>query len=342
MARPLLRPIGRPRDARPRRAHSSRATATPCASATPRSPRAAPRSRRGWGAEYVERVHEKGKLTARERIARLDRSGHAASSRSAPSSTTASAFRRAALARRRRGHRVRARRGPLVHGHRQRQHGRVGRVVAAHAGEDRARAEDGAAPAPADRSTSSTARGLFLPEQSQRFPGRTGAGHIFKMNSLLSRRRRAADRRRVRRLHRGRRLHADHQRPRLHDRAGLHGHRRRGADQRREEPEAHLARHRRPRGARAPVRLRRRARARRRDRCSRCIRARGRAAARARRADFYRGGADALRRRAIPPRELAGLLPRRPPRGLRRRRGARAPRRPEPVLGGPAATRARR
>lgn len=28
--------------------------------------------------------------------------------------------------------------------------------------------------------------GLFLPEQSNTFPGRTGAGHIFKMNSLLS------------------------------------------------------------------------------------------------------------------------------------------------------------
>src|SRR5262245_66518952 len=25
----------------------------------------------GWGAEYVERVHKKGKLTARERVARL-------------------------------------------------------------------------------------------------------------------------------------------------------------------------------------------------------------------------------------------------------------------------------
>ena len=28
--------------------------------------------------------------------------------------------------------------------------------------------------------------GLFLPEQSRSFPGATGAGHIFKMNSLLS------------------------------------------------------------------------------------------------------------------------------------------------------------
>ena len=28
--------------------------------------------------------------------------------------------------------------------------------------------------------------GLFLPEQGTTFPGKTGAGHIFKMNSLLS------------------------------------------------------------------------------------------------------------------------------------------------------------
>src|ERR1044072_3034165 len=28
--------------------------------------------------------------------------------------------------------------------------------------------------------------GLFLPEQSKSFPGAKGAGHIFKMNSLLS------------------------------------------------------------------------------------------------------------------------------------------------------------
>ena len=56
--------------------------------------------------------------------------------------------------------------------------------------------------------------GLFLPEQSRSFPGRTGAGHIFKKNSGAQRARRAADRRRLRRLHRGRRLHADHLRPR--------------------------------------------------------------------------------------------------------------------------------
>ena len=33
--------------------------------------RGASRSTRGWGPSYVERVHKKGKLTARERLARL-------------------------------------------------------------------------------------------------------------------------------------------------------------------------------------------------------------------------------------------------------------------------------
>ena len=78
-------------------------------------------------------------------------------------------------------------------------------------------------------------------------------------------------------------------------------------DQGREAPEDHLARHRRPRGPRAPVGLRRRARARRR-RAARARPRRGRAAARlgARLLPLRRrAGAAALRR----PRELAGLFP---------------------------------
>ena len=43
----------------------------------------------GWGESYVARVHAKGKLTARERIARLITPAPPRS-RSAPSSTTAS------------------------------------------------------------------------------------------------------------------------------------------------------------------------------------------------------------------------------------------------------------
>ena len=44
----------------------------------------------GWGDKYVARVHEKDKLTTRERLERLKDSGSARSSRSARSSTTAS------------------------------------------------------------------------------------------------------------------------------------------------------------------------------------------------------------------------------------------------------------
>jgi hypothetical protein len=70
------------------------------------------------------------------------RPGHPGSSRSAPSSTTASSSaKRPDLARRRGRDRVRPRRGPVVHGHRQRQHRGLGRLVAAHAREDRARPE---------------------------------------------------------------------------------------------------------------------------------------------------------------------------------------------------------
>ena len=201
--------------------------------------------------------------------------------------------RRSEVAGGRRRHRVRAGRGPLVHGDRERQHGRVGRVVAAHAGEDPARADDGAAPARCRRSTSSTARGLFLPEQIEELPGRARRRPHLQDEQPAVGARRAADRRRVRRLHRGRRLHADHLRPRLHDRAGVHGDRRRRADQRREEPEDHVARHRRPRGPRPPVGLRRRPRSGRRRPCSRACAATSRAC-RSSGADFYRGdlGAD--------------------------------------------------
>ncbi len=135
---------------------------------------------------------------------------------------------------------------------------------------------------------------------------RRGAGHIFKMNSLLS-------------------AHGVPQiagvfgdciagggympiisRPRLHDRAGVHGDRRRRADQRREEPEDDVARHRRPRGPRPPVRLRRRARPRRRRRCSRASAATIAAPA-ARAAPTSTAATSARSIRASPTGELAGL-----------------------------------
>ena len=121
--------------------------------AAPRgSPARAPRRGRsaGWGDKYIERVHDKGKLTARERVARLIDPGSPVYEVGTFVNHGDRVPRRAALARRRRGHRVRPGRGPLVHGHRQRQHRRVGRVVAAHAREDRAGPDHGAAAAPAD------------------------------------------------------------------------------------------------------------------------------------------------------------------------------------------------
>ena len=234
---------------------------------------------------------------------------------------------------RRRGHRLRARRRPLVHGHRQRQH----RRVAAPGGRSRRRRSSARRPwrcACACRwSTSSTARACSCPSRAAAFPGRTGAGHIFKMNALLVGRRRAADRGRVRRLHRGRRLHADHQRPRLHDRAGLHGHRRRGADQRREEPEAHRLDIGGPEVHVHQSRLRRRARARRRRPRSRCLRARGRAPA-----DVRRRLLPPRRRRRSPPRFAArpsspALFPTDHREVYDADAGARAPGRPERCSG---------
>ncbi len=192
------------------------------------------------------------------------------------------------------------------------------------------------------RSTSSTARGLFLPEQSRSFPGAHRRRPHLQDEQPAQRGRRAADRGRVRRLHRGRRLHADHQRPRLHDRAGVHGHRRRRADQGRQEPEDHLARHRRPRGARAPVRLRRRARARRRRCCSQLPAPRGRAPADAR-APTSTAAASAPMEPLFDPARARRHPARRPPRGVRRAREVLARLVDQiAVLGGHAAASARR
>ena len=186
-------------------------------------------------------------------------------------------------------------------------------------------------------STWSTARGCYLPEQSNTFPGRTGAGAIFRMNSLALRGRRAADRRRARGLHRRRRLHADHQRRGLHDRAGLHGHRRRRADQGRQVDADHLADDRRSGRPRAPLALRRPSRSRRRGAADarprggletagtgvRLLPLRG------------RGGPAALRRgRAGRP------VPDGSPHGLRHAAGAGPSGRQLAVLGGAAAQRA--
>ena len=138
----------------------------------------------GWGAKYVDRVHAKGKLTARERIERLmdpgsrifevgtfvnhgERFGKLRS----PGAGVVTAFTRI--------------------------EGRWCMVIA----NDNTVASGAwwpRTPEKIQRAQSMALRlrlpaiylvdcsGLFLPEQSRSFPGLRGAGHIFKMNSQLS------------------------------------------------------------------------------------------------------------------------------------------------------------
>ena len=140
----------------------------------------------GWGAKYVDRVHAKGKLTARERVERLSDPHQRifevgtfvnyglefgdAGLRS-PGAGVVTAFVRI--------------------------HGRWCMVIA----NDNTVASGSwwpKTPEKIQRAQTMALRlriptiylvdcsGLFLPEQSRSFPGGTGAGHIFKMNSLLS------------------------------------------------------------------------------------------------------------------------------------------------------------
>ena len=142
--------------------------------------------RQGWGAEYVDRVHAKGKLTTWERIAILKDPDtrvfpintfvnygleFGKPPRSSPSAGVITAFVRI--------------------------HGRMTVVIA----NDNTVASGSwwpMTPEKIERAQEVGLRlrvpviylvdcsGLNLPEQSRTFPGRTGAGYIFKMNSLLS------------------------------------------------------------------------------------------------------------------------------------------------------------
>jgi acetyl-CoA carboxylase carboxyltransferase component len=139
----------------------------------------------GWGPTYVERVHKKGKLTARERIARLQDPGTRSfevgtfvnygevfpGDQKSPGAGVVTAFARV--------------------------EGRWCMVIA----NDNTVASGAwwpRTPEKIERAQMMALRlrvptiylvdcsGLFLPEQSKSFPGARGAGHIFKMNSLLS------------------------------------------------------------------------------------------------------------------------------------------------------------
>ncbi|MEM6791429.1 MAG: carboxyl transferase domain-containing protein [Myxococcota bacterium] len=140
----------------------------------------------GWGEKYRARVHAKGKLTARERVARLCDPGAAplevgtfvnygltygAKALTSPAAGVVTAFCRV--------------------------EGRWCMVIA----NDNTVASGSwwpATPEKIQRAQEMALRlrlptlylvdcsGLFLPEQSRSFPGARGAGHIFKKNSLLS------------------------------------------------------------------------------------------------------------------------------------------------------------
>ena len=139
----------------------------------------------GWGPKYVERVHAKGKLTARERVERLIDAGTAPrevgtfvnhgevfpGDQKSPAAGVVTALGLVA--------------------------GRWCMIIAndntvasgawwPRTPEKIQRAQQIALKLRLPTIYLVDCSGLFLPEQSKSFPGATGAGHIFKMNSLLS------------------------------------------------------------------------------------------------------------------------------------------------------------
>ncbi|HVK74448.1 MAG TPA: carboxyl transferase domain-containing protein [Kofleriaceae bacterium] len=139
----------------------------------------------GWGPTYVDRVHKKGKLTARERLARLCDPGTEPrevgtfvnygevfpGNQRSPAAGVVTAFAR-----------VEGRWCMVIAND---------NTVASGAWWPRTPEKIQRAQMMALRLRLPTVylvdcSGLFLPEQSKSFPGARGAGHIFKMNSLLS------------------------------------------------------------------------------------------------------------------------------------------------------------
>ena len=139
----------------------------------------------GWGPSYVDRVHNKGKLTARERLARLVDPGTRTfevgtfvnygevfpGDQKSPAAGVVTAFAR-----------VEDRWCMVIAND---------NTVASGAWWPRTPEKIQRAQTMALRLRLPTiylvdCSGLFLPEQSKAFPGARGAGHIFKMNSLLS------------------------------------------------------------------------------------------------------------------------------------------------------------
>ena len=140
--------------------------------------------RAGWGAEYVQRVHEKHKLTARQRIELLKDAdsrlfevgsfvnhGRSFGKLSSPGAGVVTAFTR-----------VNSRWTMVIAND---------NTVASGAWwpqtpEKIERAQEMARRLRLPVIYLVDCSGLYLPEQAHSFPGRTGAGHIFKKNALLS------------------------------------------------------------------------------------------------------------------------------------------------------------
>ncbi|MBD3236329.1 MAG: propionyl-CoA carboxylase [Candidatus Eisenbacteria bacterium] len=185
MAKVILHPVGTPvEEAAEAKSYDENRTRMETLNARLRERRAEVRS--GWGQEYVDRVHAKGKLTTWERLEILKDPGTTIfpigtfvnyglgfgdPPRTSPAAGVITAFVRI--------------------------HGRLTVVIA----NDNTVASGSwwpLTPEKIERAQEVGLRlrlpviylvdcsGLFLPEQSKTFPGRTGAGYIFKMNSLLS------------------------------------------------------------------------------------------------------------------------------------------------------------
>lgn len=185
MAHTPLSPIGRPLPEllgeHDRAARSARAAARDAALADKQA-----QVRDGWGAEYAARVHEKGKLTTWERVERLVDPGSPVlpinsyvnwgrhfkgSKKLAPGAGVVNVFAKV-----------------------------EGRWVVIIANDNTVASGSWwpLSPEKIERAQAMALKlripviylvdcsGLFLPEQSHSFPGLTGAGHIFKMNSLLA------------------------------------------------------------------------------------------------------------------------------------------------------------
>src|SRR5262249_35984744 len=183
MAHVPLRPIGRPRtNVRDDRTFAERAQDRARRSARLEAMKV--EARAGWGEKYVARVHEKGKLTTRERIDLLRDPGSAVyevgtlvnhgekfGSLRSPAAGVVTAFVR-----------IEGRLCMLI----------ANDTTVASAAwwpktpEKLQRAQKMALQLKIPTVYLVDCSGLFLPEQRRSFAGTTGAGHIFKINSLLS------------------------------------------------------------------------------------------------------------------------------------------------------------